>query len=107
MVVDEEVAEGEPVVYYDDGRFDARLSFTYRGEYLGEPGNAPNPDEYFAPTEYLVGRVSYKISDRFEIFANGANMTNDALNRYREGPLVRQYADFGVRYSIGLRGRFE
>jgi hypothetical protein len=34
-------------------------------------------------------------------------MTNDALNRYREGPLVRQYADFGVRYSIGLRGRFE
>lgn len=95
------------VVYYDDGRFDARLSFTYRGEYLGEPGNAPNPDEYFAPTEYLVGRVSYKISDRFEIFANGANMTNDALNRYREGPLVRQYADFGVRYSIGLRGRFE
>ena len=94
------------ILYYDDGRIDARLSYTFRGEYLGELGNEPNPNEIYGEREFLAGLISYQINDNFEVFLNGANLTNAAQNRFRQGPLARQYQDFGRSISLGLRGNF-
>jgi len=93
------------IVYFDNQLLDVRVSYTYRGEYLFNPGVGVNPDELFSPRKFLAANVTYHINDKLQLFFNAANITDEPGNRFHRGGLVRQYQDFGQSFTIGINGQ--
>ena len=94
------------VLYFDNGVVDARLSYTYRGEYLFNVPIGTSPAEIFEEREFLAVNVSYRVNDNIEVFVNGSNLTDNAGNRFHEGGLARQFQDFGRSVTFGITGRY-
>lgn len=94
------------VAYYDDGTFDARVSYTRRGKFLYAPAVETTPDELVQAREFLVVNATYHLNRNLEIFVNAANLTNAAGNRFHKGGLTRQFQDFGRRFTFGITGKF-
>ena len=93
------------IVYYDDGKIDARVSYTFRGEYLRLPATGLEPSEFFSERPNLVASVSYNINNNLQARLSGRNLTDKADNRHF-GPLSRQYIDYGRRISLNITGSF-
>ena len=91
------------IAYYDGGRFDARVSYTYRGEYLLTPATGLEPKQLFYPRRYLSASVNYRLPNGMRLRLAGANLTDEADIRHHEG-LIRQYIDYGRRISLAIRG---
>jgi len=68
--------------------------------------------EYYAPRTFLDVNIEYQLSQRFTVFANARNILNkeQTLERYNDvSPdysRVYRIEEFGVQYSIGLKGTF-
>jgi iron complex outermembrane receptor protein len=91
------------IAYYDGGRFDVRLSYTYRGEYLLTPATGLQPMQLFYPRQYLSASLNYRLPNGMRLRLAGANLTDEADVRHHEG-LIRQYIDYGRRISLSIRG---
>ena len=91
------------IAYYDGGPFDARVSYTYRGEYLLTPATGLEPKQLFYPRRYLSASINYRLPNGLRIRLAGANLTDEADIRHHEG-LIRQYIDYGRRISLSIRG---
>ena len=91
------------IAYYDGGPFDARVSYTYRGEYLLTPATGLEPKQLFYPRRYLSASINYRLPNGMRLRLAGANLTDEADIRHHEG-LIRQYIDYGRRISLSIRG---
>ena len=91
------------IAYYDGGRFDARVSYTYRGEYLLTPATGLEPMQLFYPRRYLSASINYRLPNNLRLRLAGANLTDEADVRHHQG-LIRQYIDYGRRISLSIRG---
>ncbi len=91
------------IAYYDGGRFDARISYTYRGEYLLTPATGLEPMQLFSPRRYLSASINYRLPNGMRVRLAGANLTDEADVRHHRG-LIRQYIDYGRRISLSIRG---
>ena len=91
------------IAYYDGGRFDARVSYTHRGEYLLTPATGLEPKQLFYPRRYLSASLNYRLPNGLRLRLAGANLTDEADIRHHEG-LIRQYIDYGRRISLSIRG---
>lgn len=92
---------------YEGQRLSARLSYSYRGEYLEDIGDSRAFDIYVAESNQLDLVVGYRIADAYEIRFEAANLTDDPLELYQgSSGNVFQFEEYGRTYSLGLTGRF-
>jgi len=96
-------------LYYDDGRFSARVSGSYRSAFLTRvPGQNNNDVEGKNKTLNVDASVSYKWNDKLEFTLEGVNLTNQAndqfISRARNSSVV--YNVTGREYLAGFRYKF-
>ncbi|WP_181160049.1 TonB-dependent receptor [Sandaracinobacter neustonicus] len=90
-------------LFYEKGPFEARVAVTYRDDYLEGVGASKAGDTYVKGRTVVDARVSYRVTDRIEVFASGADLNNASVIIYQATPsqLVTDEvysftADFGV-----------
>ena len=96
-------------LYYDDGRFTARVSGTYRGAYLTAIPGGNNNDVAGKNSSVNVDvSISYKYTPKLEFTLQGVNLTNAANDQFvsRARNSVVTYNVTGREYMLGLRYKF-
>lgn len=94
------------IVFYENEKLQARVAWNYREEFLSgfDQFNSPVFTQAFAPIDI---NLTYFVTDRLSIFAEGLNVNNETqrvYTRFRE-QLLRAN-QFGARYNFGARFRF-
>jgi len=94
---------------YQKDRITARIAYNYQTESLtllgGESSETGSEDEYQADRYFIDLQASVKLSERFSIFANWKNVTNEYDDTYiGERYRLRQSHDFGsdFRAACGI-----
>ena len=97
--------------YYESGPLQARLSYSFRSDYLVEAsaigfGGQIFNDDY----AQLDGSVSYEVTDNFTVFLNAVNLTDEDQDVFQILPGIgRRYSStshVGPRFAFGVRGTF-
>lgn len=96
-------------LYFERGPFEARVSATYRGEYLTTvPAQSGNDVEGKAATTNINFSASWDINDRLEISFEGLNLTDEYddrwINSVRKNNL--NYEHTGREFVVGVRYKF-
>lgn len=96
-------------LYYDDGRFSARVSGAFRKTYLTRvPGQNNNDVEGKNSTTNVDASLSYKVTPNIELTLEGVNLTNEPndqfIDRSRNSAVV--YHVTGREYLAGVRIKF-
>lgn len=90
-------------VYYENQRFDARLSWNQKSEYVESIGYGMYPiwrDAY----GQLDLALSYRLNERVELSLKGINLTNEATTGYTMDPAFpSMYELSGRRIGLGVR----
>jgi len=93
-------------VYYENDRFDARVSYNHKGEYVESIGYNMYPiwrDDY-GQVDVSIG---YRLTDSIKLSLKGINLTNQATTGYTMDPAFpTMYERSGRRISLGLRADF-
>ena len=95
-------------LYYDDGRFSARLSASYRSRFIDGASATGNVFEGYNSSFNLDAAVRYEINDHFEVSVEGINLTDDYRDRFVDIDANRNYENnhfgrtilFGIRYRL-------
>lgn len=95
-------------VFYENDRFDARISAAYRDEYLTGTSATGNRFEGFGDTLNIDASMGYKINDNFEVTLEALNLTDDYQDRWNDLDTLRRYEwdHTGRVYKVGFRYRF-
>ena len=93
-------------LYYDDGRFSARVSAAYRDAYLQRvPGQNNNDVEGKNSTLNVDASITYRVNKNVELTLEGVNLTNEVndqfTSRSRNSSVV--YSVTGREYLLGVR----
>jgi iron complex outermembrane recepter protein len=96
-------------LYYDDGRFSARVSSAYRKSFLTRvPGQNNNDVEGKNSSINVDASLSYKVTPNVELTLEGVNLTNQVndqfISRARNSAVV--YNVTGREYLAGVRVKF-
>ncbi|WP_207221195.1 TonB-dependent receptor [Pseudoduganella lutea] len=96
-------------LYYDDGRFSARLTGAYRSAYLQTvPAQNNNDVAGKNETTNVDLSLSYKLNDKVEFTFEGVNLTNESSDQYVGS--VRNSVNVlnvtGREYLLGVRYKF-
>jgi iron complex outermembrane recepter protein len=92
--------------YYDDGRFELRVSWSRRDTYFDALITGTEP-RFVLGAEQWDARLAYNFRDSFQFFVNGVNLTDtpyESVGRYGTQPL--RYQESGRRYELGIRAKF-
>jgi len=98
-------------LYYQKGKITARAAYNYQTDSItllgGDSKEAGSQDEYQADRYFIDLQASYKLTDKFSIFANWKNITNEKNDtwigaKYR----LRQSYDYGSDIRVGMRFNF-
>ncbi len=92
-------------LYYDDGKFSARFSASYRGPYIDQNSGTGNVFEGFGGTTNIDASVRYKLTEWVEVSVEGNNLTDTYRYRYTDLDANRNYENnhFGRTILIGAR----
>ena len=96
-------------LYYDDGKFSARVSTSYRMGFLtGVPALNNNDVAGKNSTTNVDASISYKINPNLEVTLEGVNLTNEVndqfISRARNSSVV--YNVTGREFLAGIRYKF-
>lgn len=96
-------------LYYGKGPFEARVSASYRDEYLQVvPAQSGNDVEGKAASTNIDFSASWKFSDNLEVTFEGINLTDEYddrwINSVRKNPL--NYEHTGREFVVGARYKF-
>ena len=96
-------------LYFDDGRFSARVSTSYRMGFLtGVPALNNNDVAGKNSTTNVDASVSYKVTPNLELTLEGVNLTNEVndqfISRARNSSVV--YNVTGREFLAGIRYKF-
>lgn len=95
---------GSFALSYEKHGFFIRLSGTYRSAYLDELGDQPSEDRYIDDHFQLDLSTAYTIKEKYTIFANFINLTDEPLKAYwGESHRLSQYEKYGWSARIGLK----
>lgn len=95
-------------LYYDDGRFNARVSLSHRGKYqrnaISSRQNG-NDTDFTREADYIDFAASYEISDNFKVSLEALNLTEefrvDIMDTAAER--VENYTGTGTQYYLGVQ----
>ncbi len=93
-------------LYYENDRFDARVSYNHKSEYVESIGYNMYPiyRDAYGQTDISIG---YRIADNVKLSLKGINVTNEATTGYTMDPsFPTMYELSGRRYSLGVRVDF-
>jgi TonB-dependent receptor len=95
-------------IYYQRGPFEARVSHNYIGGFLETVNAIPNADQYWKGRHVFDANVSWRLTDRFTVFAEGENLS-DSGRQENTGPgrrYLQESAEYGRTFWIGLQATF-
>lgn len=93
---------------YENDRFQARIAYNWRGEYLNETnrGGFRNP-RYIEDYSQIDLNLSYSVTDALTVSLEGINVTGeDSRSHGRNYAMMWDMYDLGARYQIGARYTF-
>lgn len=88
---------------YESGRFAARLSANFHGEYIFEIGEEAAEDIYYADNTQIDLSASYNLKSNIKLYVDALNITNTPLVYYLgdpDFPIQRELYSYGVRAGI-------
>lgn len=97
-------------LFYEKGRFEARLAVAYRSSFIANVGSAvqrTSADIYEAGRTGVDARISYKLFDAVEIFGSLSNIADAPLTFYqtsRRQTFSRQI--YGINGDFGVSAKF-
>ncbi|SEK04407.1 TonB-dependent receptor [Sphingobium sp. AP50] len=92
-------------LYYEDEKFSARVSASYRSGYIDQNSGTGNVFEGYNSTVNVDASVRYKLTDWIELSLEGINLTDEYRDRYTDLDADRnyEYLHFGRTLQIGAR----
>ncbi|WP_331344130.1 TonB-dependent receptor [Cellvibrio sp. UBA7661] len=93
---------------YENDRFQARIAYNWRGEYLNETsrGGFSNP-RYIEDYSQIDLNLSYSVTDALTVSLEGINITGeDSRSHGRNYAMMWDMYDLGARYQLGARYTF-
>lgn len=93
-------------LFYDNDRFDARVSYNYKDEYVEGLGYNMYPiyRDGYGQTDVSIG---YRIADNIKLSLKGINITDEETTGYTMDPsFPTMYELSGRRVSLGIRVDF-
>jgi iron complex outermembrane recepter protein len=93
--------------YYDNGRFDARFSYSWRARYLAQFSDDFGVPRFTDPYGQLDFSTNYNINDNFSVQLQVLNITkSQAINKSSELFLPYGVAELDRRVLFGVRVKF-
>lgn len=95
-------------VYYDDGKFSARLMLSYRGRFHEGASGTGNVLEGYGATTNLDASIRYKITPSLEVSLEGNNLLDTYRYRFTDWDANRNYENnhFGRNILLGARFKY-
>ncbi|WP_298092201.1 TonB-dependent receptor [uncultured Sphingomonas sp.] len=92
-------------LYYEDAKFSARGSISYRGPYIDGSSGTGNIFEGYNSTINVDASLRYKLTPNLEISLEGTNLTDEYRDRYTDLDANRnyEYNHFGRTFLFGAR----
>jgi iron complex outermembrane recepter protein len=92
-------------LYYEDKKFSARASISYRGPYVDAGSGTGNVFEGYNAITNVDASVRYKLTDWIELSVEGTNLTDAYRDRYTDTAANRnyEYNHFGRTFMFGAR----
>ena len=92
-------------IYYEDEKFSARASASYRSGYIDQNSGTGNVFEGYNSTVNVDASVRYKLTDWIELSLEGINLTDEYRDRYTDLDANRnyEYLHFGRTFQVGAR----
>ncbi len=94
-------------LFYEKYRWQARLGYTYTGDFIKSFGANINSDQYQAERKIIDVKVSYRLTKNFTLFADVINLGEEPLDEYAGFPNRNQAterywwtANFGVNWRL-------
>jgi TonB-dependent receptor len=69
-------------VFYEKFGLEARIGYTYTGDYLRSFGASAGSDSYQSARRIVDAKISYRVSRRVKVFGNVSNLGQEPLNEY-------------------------
>lgn len=94
--------------YYENQRFDARISASYRDDYITATSGTNNRFEGFEDTLSVDASLGYKLNDNVDLTFEALNLTDDYQDRWTDIDARRRYEydHTGRTYKLGFRYKF-
>lgn len=94
-------------LYYDDGKFSARGSVSYRGGFVDQNSATGNVFEGYKSTINVDAAVRYNVNEHIELSIDGINLTDEYRERWVDIDTKRAYENnhFGRTFIFGVRYR--
>ena len=100
---------GNASIYYQKGKFEGRVSYNYIGGFLETINDTiPNADQYWKGRTTFDANISYRITPRVTLYAEGQNLS-DAGRRELVGPdraYLQEVAEYGRTFFLGTTVSF-
>lgn len=95
-------------VFYENERFDARISAAYRDDYLTDTSATGNRFEGFDSTLNVDASMGFKVNEHFDLTFEALNLTDSYQDRWVDIDARRRYEwdHTGRIYKLGFRYRF-
>ena len=92
-------------LYYEDTKFSARASVSYRGPYVDQNSATGNIFEGYNATTNVDASVRYRFTKWLEVSVEGTNLTDTYRDRYTDVDANRNYENnhFGRTILFGAR----
>ena len=92
-------------LYYEDGRFSARVSAAYRDSYFDSTSGNLNIFEGYDSIVNVDASIRYKLTDWIEVSLEGTNLTDAYRTRFVDDFSHRNYENnhFGRVFMAGVR----
>ncbi|WP_311268088.1 TonB-dependent receptor [Sphingobium sp. WCS2017Hpa-17] len=94
-------------LYYEDSKFSARVSASYRSGYIDQNSGTGNVFEGYNSTVNVDASVRYKLTEGLELSLEGINLTDDYRDRYTDLDANRNYEQLHFGRTIQLGARFK
>lgn len=94
-------------LYYEDTKFSARVSASYRSGYIDQNSGTGNVFEGYNSTVNVDASVRYKLTEGLELSLEGINLTDDYRDRYTDLDANRNYEQLHFGRTIQLGARFK
>lgn len=95
-------------LFYQSGRLEAALSYHHTGRAPQTIGSNADADTFDDDYRRLDAKVSYRLTDRVEVFVDLQNLTDEVLREYQGGrrDWLTNYERYKRTYYVGVSARW-
>lgn len=92
-------------LYYEDAKFSARASVSYRSDFVDANSGTGNIFEGYASTLNVDASIRYRVTEQIELSLEGVNLTDEYRYRWTDFDTRRNYENnhFGRTFLFGAR----